>query len=61
MTRKRYFIYFLMAVNMVMLSACGVKPAHVDPPEGAEHHEFPHTYPDPDTDPMPGLENKNLK
>lgn len=35
------------------LSACGKKPGHVDPPVGVPEEGFPHTYPDPSTDPKP--------
>lgn len=51
----------LMLLSLLpALCACGIKPAYVEPPEGAEHTDFPSTYPDISTDPMPGLENKNL-
>ncbi len=60
MTHKHYFIYIFLAVNILLLSACGVKPPYVDPPEGAEHVQFPQTYPYDDTTVPPGLENKNI-
>jgi hypothetical protein len=34
------------------LGACGVKPDELKPP-GGEETGFPHTYPDPATDPAP--------
>ena len=56
---KHYIYTIFLCVNILMLSACGVKPSHVDPPEGAEHSQFPRTYPDTSTDPKPGMENKS--
>ncbi len=35
------------------LTACGVKPSSVEPPEGAEDKTYPRTYPDMSTDPAP--------
>ncbi|MGH1455198.1 MAG: hypothetical protein ACRBDI_00285 [Alphaproteobacteria bacterium] len=52
------FLSVLLIAGLFGLSACGIKPAGVEPPHGAEHDKFPHTYPDPRTDPQPGLENK---
>lgn len=42
---------FLLALITLGLSACGVKPSHVDPPAGSENSPFPRTYPSPSTDP----------
>ncbi len=56
----------IKTLNIVFLTlalgttACGIKPAHVEPPKGAEHDEFPRTYPDPSTDPKPGMERKSF-
>lgn len=33
------------------LCGCGIKPSQVSPPEGYENSKFPHTYPNPNTDP----------
>lgn len=57
MTAK-LFVYSLLCINLLMLGACGVKPPYVEPPEGAEHSEFPRVYPDVNTDPKPGMEQK---
>jgi hypothetical protein len=35
------------------LAACGVKPSHVDPPQGEKNDTFPRTYPDTRYDPAP--------
>ena len=35
------------------LAGCGVKPAHLSPPKGADKNAYPHVYPDPATDPQP--------
>lgn len=37
----------------MLLTGCGVKPSHVDPPAGVQKDTFPQTYPDPSTDPEP--------
>lgn len=44
---SRYgFIFILMMIVLSMpLAGCGVKPASVDPPPGAENDVFPNTYP----------------
>ncbi len=60
MKKFRYSLYILLCANALFLSSCGIKPAHVDPPEGVEHDTFPNVYPDINTDPQPGMENKNL-
>lgn len=55
----RYCTLVLVCVNAFFLAGCGIKPAYVDPPEGAKHDEFPRVYPDPHTDSLPpGLEKK---
>ncbi len=59
MINKKLFLHIFLCANILLLSACGVKPAHVDPPQGVEHDQFPRTYPDISTDPQPGLEKKN--
>lgn len=38
---------------VLLLAACGIKPADVDPPQGEERDYFPRTYPDPSPDPNP--------
>lgn len=48
----------LLLLTFLSLTACGVKPGTVEPPEGYEDVQFPRTYPDPRYDPAPGLENK---
>ena len=42
-----------LAAICLLVSACGVKPGRVDPPEGAEDSGFPHQYPDISTAPKP--------
>lgn len=42
-----------IVLGCIILASCGVKPGHVDPPEGSEETGFPRTYPDLDTDPKP--------
>lgn len=43
----------------LFLGGCGIKPNHVDPPEGAKDSTFPAEYPNPQTDPQPGLDRKD--
>lgn len=33
-----------------LLTACGIKPAEVDPPQGYKQDRFPHTYPSQTTE-----------
>ena len=54
----KYARSFLFCAMILAVCSCGVKPSHVDPPEGAEHSTFPQTYPDINTDPQPGLEGR---
>lgn len=49
----------LLVLCLILLAGCGIKPNHVDPPEGAEESTFPNVYPSPQTDPQPGLEQKD--
>lgn len=53
--RRNGLLYLmpLCAWLLLSLSACGKKPNQVDPPPGAGNSGFPHTYPDPATDPEP--------
>lgn len=60
MNYKKKLRYLFLYLTILALSSCGVKPAFVDPPEGAEHNTFPRTYPDASTDPMPGMEKKSI-
>lgn len=39
-----------------VLSGCGKKPGHVDPPVGVKDDAFPLVYPDADADPAPDVE-----
>lgn len=39
----------LSLLAVALLSACGVKPGKVEPPEGSKSG-YPHTYPAPDKD-----------
>ncbi|MGH1404455.1 MAG: hypothetical protein ACRBDL_09440 [Alphaproteobacteria bacterium] len=54
----QYFIATFLCSATLFVASCGIKPPHVEPPEGAEHDTFPATYPDTSTDPRPGLEHK---
>lgn len=55
----KHLTLIFVCVNALLLVGCGIKPAYVEPPEGAKHDTFPRTYPDPQTDPVPpGLERK---
>lgn len=38
---------------LLVLASCGIKPAEVDPPQGADKDYFPRTYPSPNPDPAP--------
>jgi hypothetical protein len=50
--KKSLFLYMALALSMsTVLSGCGTKPSHLEPPPGAEKNGFPHTYPAPATDP----------
>lgn len=59
MTNKKKLLHIFLYANIFLLCACGVKPPYVDPPQGVKHDTFPHAYPDPRTEPQPGLEKKN--
>lgn len=41
----------VLALGLALLAGCGIKPSHVDPPEGANEGDFPRVYPDVKTDP----------
>jgi hypothetical protein len=41
----------LYVMIVLLVAACGIKPAEVDPPQGHKSDRFPRTYPDPATDP----------
>lgn len=42
---------FMIVLMVVLLSSCGKRPAHIDPPSEVESNSFPRVYPDPATDP----------
>ncbi|MGB4101779.1 MAG: hypothetical protein WBK91_07750 [Alphaproteobacteria bacterium] len=44
---QRMAFFALMIVMTGFLSACGVKPPHVDPPANGGTDTFPRTYPNP--------------
>ncbi|HEU0117469.1 MAG TPA: hypothetical protein VFR09_02445 [Alphaproteobacteria bacterium] len=54
--RKARQIACLIALGLV-LTGCGKKPGHVDPPLGADETAFPRTYPDISTDPKDDTAN----
>lgn len=49
----------LLALMLASLAACGIKPNDVDPPKGSENSTFPAQYPNPQTDPQPGMDQKD--
>ncbi len=57
---NKHHKYILLSMTSIALCSCGIKPSYVEPPQGAEHEQFPRTYPDTSTDPIVGLENKDL-
>ncbi|GJL84598.1 MAG: hypothetical protein DHS20C02_03730 [Micavibrio sp.] len=53
-------IILLMCLTLgAPISACGIKPSDLAPPEGEETN-FPHTYPAESTDPPPPLKPTNI-
>jgi hypothetical protein len=46
-----------LALTVVVLGGCGIKPAKVSPPPSVVKDTFPQTYPDPATDPKPQPES----
>jgi len=42
-----------LALALVAVGGCGIKPGKVSPPPGVSKDTFPKTYPDPSTDPKP--------
>lgn len=49
----RLTVLFLCALAALALPGCGIKPQKVDPPPSVKADKFPHTYPNPATDPQP--------
>jgi hypothetical protein len=43
--------FAVLALAAALLAGCGIKPAHVDPPEGANEGDYPRVYPDIKNDP----------
>jgi hypothetical protein len=43
--------FIVLSMVTVLLAGCGIKPSHVDPPEGANEGDYPRVYPDPKNDP----------
>jgi predicted small lipoprotein YifL len=50
--RKAGFFLALLMLGFV-LTSCGKKPGHLDPPPDVTEDNFPMVYPDPATDPKP--------
>lgn len=52
-TSARNIAVYIAVAGMlsILLTGCGVKPAHLSPPAGSPDN-FPRTYPDPSTDPQ---------
>jgi predicted small lipoprotein YifL len=46
-----------LALALVAVAACGIKPSGLTPPPPAKKADFPRTYPDPSTDPKPQQES----
>jgi predicted small lipoprotein YifL len=46
----RILIVVFALSTLPALNGCGIKPDHVDPPQGEKDDIFPRTYPDPATD-----------
>lgn len=45
MTKQRNYGLYLALLAIVTLSACGIKPNELKPPEGSKKTDFPKTYP----------------
>lgn len=43
-----------LLIVLGLLTACGIKPSSVEPPDADKGTAFPRTYPDISTDPLPG-------
>jgi hypothetical protein len=50
MKNKNLKLFLFATLAIVALSACGVRPGVVDPPQGKEADKFPQTYPAPEND-----------
>lgn len=51
-SKRNLPVYIVLAGMLsILLSGCGVKPAHLSPP-GEQETNFPRTYPDTSTDPQ---------
>ena len=45
--------HLTLALALVAVGGCGIKPNKVSPPPSVQKDTFPKTYPDPATDPKP--------
>lgn len=45
--------HLTLALALVAVGGCGIKPNKVSPPPSVTKDTFPQTYPDPATDPKP--------
>jgi len=52
-SRRHAGFFLVLCLLGVVLTACGKKPGHLDPPPTVTEDTFPQTYPDPATDPKP--------
>lgn len=43
-----------LLIVLGLLTACGIKPSSVEPPDADKGNAFPRTYPDLSTDSLPG-------
>jgi hypothetical protein len=50
---QRFAALAVLILSGLALTACGLKPSHVDPPPTVEDDTYPNEYPDPATDPAP--------
>jgi hypothetical protein len=54
-------IFILGAMTLFILSACGIKPGELSPPDAQEPDRYPAVYPNPATDPTPGHTQKDIR
>jgi len=46
-------LHLTLALALLTVGGCGIKPSKLSPPPPATKDSFPQTYPDPATDPKP--------
>lgn len=45
MKRPRNYGLWLPLLSILLIGGCGIKPSKLEPPAGADKHDFPKTYP----------------